>query len=184
EHRAGALTVVGEHDQTVRSRRVGGRLLDDPDDLVEARDGVARFHTIRPGVVRDLVVIDEVHVDRGGTTQHLLDDERRAEMAEEDVRRRSRERIGKAARPAELGPGRPRLDKLFEDLADREQRPPYVAVRTDEEPVEDVTAADLPRRIVERRRCEEAPRRIAGEEIADRSAAVREETVAVRYPPH
>src|SRR5205823_4480919 len=99
-------------------------------------------------------------------------------------RRRSRERIRKAARPAELGPGRPRLDKLFEDLADREQRPPDVAVRTDEEPVEDVTAADLPRRIVERRRREEAPRRIAGQEIADRSAAVREETVAVRYPPH
>ena len=90
EHRAGALPVVGEHDEAIRPRRVRGGPLDDPDDLVQPRDGIAGFDPVGPGVMGDLVVIDEVHVDRGGAAPHLLDDERGAEMTQEHVRRRSR----------------------------------------------------------------------------------------------
>src|SRR5204862_4722244 len=67
-------------------------------------------------------------------------------------------------------------------LADRQQRPTHVAVRADEEPVEDVAPADLLRRIVERRRGQEAPGSVAGEEVTDRGAALREQPVAVRDP--
>jgi len=63
EHRARALSVIGEHDEAIGPRCVGGGLLDDPDDLVEACDGVARLNAVRSGVVGDLVVVDEVGVD-------------------------------------------------------------------------------------------------------------------------
>ena len=185
EHRARALPVVGQHDEAIWPRRIRSRLPYDPDDPVEARDRIARFHAIGSGVVRDLVVVGKVHIDRGGAAPHLLDDERGAEMTQDHVRRRSREGIGKGARTMRLGPCRGTgLHELLDDLADRQQRPSDVAVRTDEEPIEDVAAADLPRRIVKRRGGEEASRRIAGDEIADRGTAVREKAVAVRDSTH
>src|SRR6266566_4814418 len=100
EHRAGTLPMVGEHDKAIQPRRVHGGHLDDPDDLVEATYRVARLDTLGTGVVRDLVVVDEVDIDRGRVSPHLLDHERGAQMAQQHVRRRARERIGKATRPA------------------------------------------------------------------------------------
>src|SRR5437773_1375671 len=133
EHRARALPVVGQHDEAIWPRRIRSRLPYDPDDPVEARDRIARFHAIGSGVVRDLVVVGKVHIDRGGAAPHLLDDERGAEMTQDHVRRRSREGIGKGARTMRLGPCRGTgLHELLDDLADRQQRPSDVAVRTDE----------------------------------------------------
>ena len=100
EHRARALPVVGEDDEAVRPRRVHRGHLDDPDDLVHARDRVTGLDALGSGVVRDLVVIDKVDIDRGRVSPHLLDHERGAEMSQQHVRRRARERIGKGARPA------------------------------------------------------------------------------------
>src|SRR5207253_10424846 len=105
--------------------------------------------------------------------------------AQQHVRRGVRERIREASWPRRLAACRgARLDELLDALADRQERPPHVAVRTAEEPVEHVAPTDLLRGVVERRRGEEASRRIAGEEIADRGAALREESVAVRDPAH
>src|SRR5207302_546470 len=70
------------------------------------------------------------------------------------------------------------------DLADRQQGPADVAVRTDEEPVEDVASADLLCWIVERRRGQEASRRVARQQIADRRATLGKQAVAVRDPTH
>src|SRR5205814_1959234 len=111
--------------------------------------------------------------------------ERGGEVTQEDVRRRAREGVRKTPRPA--WPARAcssSLDQLLDHFADRQQRPADVAVRTDEEPVEDVAAPDLLCRIVERRGGEEASRRIAREQIADRRATVRQQTGAVRDPTH
>src|SRR6058998_3349231 len=47
-----------------------------------------------------------------------------------------------------------------------------------------MAAADLPCRILESRGREEASRRIAGDEIADRRAALRKKAVAVRDSTH
>src|SRR5438477_63225 len=175
---------LGHNDEAIRPRRVHAGHLDDPDDLVDSTYRVARLDALGSGVVRDLVVIDEVDVDRGRVSPHLLDDKRGAQMAQQHVRRRARKRIGKGARPRWFGPRRStRLNELFDYLADRQQRPTHVAVRADEEPVEHVAAADLLRGIVERRRRQEASWCVAGEKIPDRSAALREQAISIRDPP-
>src|SRR5438876_786512 len=43
--------------------------------------------------MRDLVVIDKVHVDRGRAAPHLLDHEGGGMMAQEDIRRRALSRV-------------------------------------------------------------------------------------------
>src|SRR2546428_5701354 len=127
ERRAGALAVIREDDEAIGPRRIKGRLLDEADDAVEAPEGVAGFDAVGPGVVRDLVVVDVVRVDRRGAAVHLLYHEGGGEMAQEHVRRGARERIGKppvASRldlPAPLAAGPP---ELFYEPADRQPRPP------------------------------------------------------------
>src|SRR5437868_2689241 len=106
EHRAGALPVVGEDDEAIRPRRIHGGHLDDPDDLVKATYRVARLDALGSGAVRDLVVVDEVDVDRGRVSPHLLDHERGAQMAQQHVRRRAREGIRKGAWATWLAPRR------------------------------------------------------------------------------
>src|SRR5438132_858791 len=187
ERRAGALAVIREDDESIGPRRIKGRLLDEADDAVEAPEGVASFDAVGPGVVRDLVVVDVVRVDRRGAAVHLLYHEGGGEMAQEHVRRGARERIGKtpvASRldlPARLAAG---LHELFDDLADRQHGPADEAVRTDEEPIEDMAATELARGIVDRRRGQVAACRVARKQVADGCAAVREQAVAVRDPAH
>src|SRR2546428_12000608 len=139
ERRAGGLAVIREDDEAIGPRRIKGRLRDEADDGVEAPEGVESCDAVGPGVVRDLVVVDVVRVDRGGAAVHLLYHEGGGEMAQEHVRRGARERIGKppvASRldlPAPLAAG---LHELFDDLADRQHDPADQAVRTDEETTE------------------------------------------------
>ena len=137
-------------------------------------------------MVRDLVVIDEVGVDDRGAAVQLLDDERRAEVPKDDVRRRAREGIGMAAISARLDAANAlalRLDDLLHDLSDRKDEPAQVGVRADEEPVEDVAAARLARRIVNRRRGQVAALGVAGEQVADRRAA-DQQAASVGEAPH
>src|SRR2546422_11534446 len=97
----------------------------------------------------------------------------------------ARERIGKppvASRldlPAPLAAG---LHELFDDLADRQHGPADEAVRTDEEPIEDMAATELERGIVDRRRGQGAACRVARKQGPAGCAAGREPAVAVRDP--
>src|SRR2546428_12032412 len=155
ERRAGALGVIREGGEAIGPRRIKGRLLDEADDAVEAPEGVESFEAVGPGVVRVLVVVDVVRVDRRGAAVHLLYPEGGGEMAQEHVRRGARERIGKppvASRldlPAPLAAG---LHELFDDLADRQHGPADEAVRTGEEPIEGKAATEAARRIAGRSR--------------------------------
>ena len=100
EHRPGRLAVVGEDDEAIRTGRVSRGLLDQRDDLVQSSEGTERLGALDPGVVRDLVVVDEVDIDRGRAAVHLLDHQGRRKVSEQDVRRGSRERIRKRPRAA------------------------------------------------------------------------------------
>src|SRR5882762_8861007 len=73
EARAGALAVIGQDDEPIRPRGVGGRLGDQADDLVDPGDRVAGLRAVWAGVVSDLVVVDEVDVDVRRAAIHLLD---------------------------------------------------------------------------------------------------------------
>src|SRR2546425_1970603 len=55
--------------------------------------------------------------------------------------------------------------------------PPDVAIGADEEPIQNVAAAELSSGVLDRRCGEVAARRVAGEEVPDRSSAVREKAV-------
>src|SRR2546428_12744355 len=83
--------------------------------------------------------------------------------------------------PAPLAAG---LHELFDDLADRQHGPADEAVRTDEEPIEDMAATDLARGIVDRRRGPVTAGRAARKQAPDGCAAVREQAGAVREAAH
>src|SRR2546422_11307731 len=85
------------------------------------------------------------------------------------------------ALPAPLAAG---LHELFDDLADRQHGPADEAVRTDEEPIEDMAATELARGIVDRRRGQVTAWRVARKQVPDGCAAVREQAVAVRDAAH
>ena len=73
EHGAGTLAMIREDNETVRPRCVGSRFLDETDDAIQPRYRIARLHPGRAGVVGDLVVVDEIDVDRARSAVHLFD---------------------------------------------------------------------------------------------------------------
>ena len=86
--------MVREHHDLVAARRRVGHLLPQPHDPVEALERPHRLRTQRTRVVRDLVVVDQVHEHHGRTAQELLGDERGVEVAEHDVRHGPQHRVG------------------------------------------------------------------------------------------
>ena len=175
--------MVGKHDEPIAARGVGRRLLEHRDDPIHPPQRVNGFDAVDARVVRDLVVIDEVDVDHGRASVHLLDDEGGGEVPQEHVGRGARERIRERARSAERATSCAcRLHDLLGDLADREHDPPQVAVRTQEPPVEHVAAAKLACRIIDRRRGEVAAARVAREQVAHRRSAAGEQAGAVGNP--
>ena len=97
ERRAEALAVVGEDDEAVGTRRVLGRLAQRPQLAVDAVERVERLRSLGAAVVGDLVVVGVVHVDDRRAAQHLLDDERRAQRPQRDVRGAAHPRVREAA---------------------------------------------------------------------------------------
>src|SRR5207302_9985768 len=73
EQGAGTLALIREDDETVRPRWVGSRFLDETDAAIQPRYRIARLHPGRAGVVSDLVVVDEIDVDRARSAVHLFD---------------------------------------------------------------------------------------------------------------
>src|SRR5207249_3920979 len=180
--RARTLPVVGKHNEAIASRRVRGGLLEEPDDAVQSAERIESLDAFGTGMVGDLVVVHEIDIDERGRAIHLLDDQGRADVTQEHVRCRARQRIGKAAIPARLEVQQSfatGLQQLLQDLAGGEQDPAQDAVRTQEEPVEDMAAPYLFGWVVERGRGEKATRRVAREQIPDRGAAGREQAAAI-----
>src|SRR2546428_2202480 len=179
EERAGSLPMVGEDDEAIRPRSVELRSLDDRQDVVDAAKGLARLDPIDAGVMRDLVVVDQVGIDHARAFVHLLYDERRHEMAQHDVGRGAGERIRERAcstrRDSALAPC---LDDLLDDLPHAEDQPPYVRVRTHEEPIEHVAPAQLTPGGLDRGGREVAARRVTRKQVAD-GRAVDEQAAAV-----
>ena len=79
-------------------------------------------------------------------------------------------------------PGPPRLDPLLEELAEEQRERAQVAGRAEEEAQERLAVADALRLVLDGRRREVRPRRVAGHEVADARAVVREQALAVRQP--
>ncbi|GAA2951680.1 hypothetical protein GCM10011428_84330 [Streptomyces violaceus] len=68
---AGALAVIGQHDDPVRARGVLGDVLDQGERPVEAFEDLLRVAARRAGVVGDLVVGHQVGVDGGAADEHV-----------------------------------------------------------------------------------------------------------------
>ena len=77
ERLALGLAVVAEEHEVVAPGRSVGHPLQDGEHLVEAGQRGQGLDPGAPGVVRDLVVVDVVHVDAAGTAHHRLAHHRR-----------------------------------------------------------------------------------------------------------
>ena len=97
EGRPEGLAVVGHDDEAIRSWRRAGGLLQRRDRPVDAVERVERLAPLGPAVVGDLVVVGVVDVDDRRAAVHLLDHEGGRQVAQGDVRRRARERVGHPA---------------------------------------------------------------------------------------
>ncbi len=182
---AQALAVVGDDDELVRTRRRGGGLLQGGDRLVDPVERVERLAPLGSAVVGDLVVVGVVDEDDGGAAVHLLDDERGRQVAQGDVRRGARDRVGHPAvhqghDPRPLLP--PRLEVLLEDLGDRADDRVKVVVRAGEEREEGLALAEPLALVLDRGHRDVRADGVAGEEVADARPVVRQQALAVRDP--
>ena len=138
ERRPLTLAVVADQDDVVRARRSTRRreLLQAFQHRVEPSQGVHRLGSDDARVVRDLVVVDEVDVDRLGPRHHRLDDQCDVEVAQEDVGDPAQGDVGAVAADAGLHiePFLPAgLEHLLAHLADRQQHCPEESSRVSEE---------------------------------------------------
>ena len=187
ERGAQALAVVRQDDELVRPRRVGGGLLERREGAVDAVERLERLHALGPAVVGELVVVGEVGVDHVGAAVHLVDDQRDVDVAEQHVAGGPHARVLEAAmhlRHDARAPRPPRLVALLDELAQEQRERPEVPGRAEEEAHERLALAEAPRALRERRRREVGPRRVAGHEVADADAVVRQQALAVRHPAH
>lgn len=120
-----ALSVVGEQHDPVGARGVFGDLDDQGERTVQPCQDLLRVSAVRPGVVRDFVVRDQVGVDGGAPGEHVADDRGDHHIAFDD----GREGADEGVEPAALDPRRVlpepcpgRLDDLPDDLGDERQR--------------------------------------------------------------
>ena len=70
-----ALAVIGEHDELIAARSAPRQAQQSADGGVDRRRCGERLGARGPGVVGNLVVAGEIHVDRGSAVGHLLGDE-------------------------------------------------------------------------------------------------------------
>ena len=168
------------------SRRVVGGLDERADRAVDAVERLERLDPLRPAVVGELVVVGEVGVDDVRPAVHLLDDQRGVHVAEEDVAGRPHPGVLRAA--MHLGDdagadGPAGLVALLQELGHEHRERAEIAARAEEEPEERLAVADALRLVLDRRGRDVGPRRVAGHQVADAHAVVREQSLAVRQAP-
>ncbi|CAM5710809.1 hypothetical protein SALBM135S_06453 [Streptomyces alboniger] len=125
---AGALAVVGEDHDPVGARRVLGHLLQEREGAVEPPQDLVDIPAARPGVVRHLVVRDEVGVDRAAPREHVPEDGGDHHVTLDDGREGADQRVEPA--PADTGAapldaGAQGLADLAEDLGDEGEGGPH-----------------------------------------------------------
>ena len=152
---------------------------------VDAVERLERLDPLGAAVVGELVVVGEVGVDDVRAAVHLLDDQRRVDVAQQDVAGRAHARRTSSPRCIcgwMPGPPRPpRLDQLLEELAEEQRERAQVAGRAEEERPGTPCCRRCPATsVLDRRGREVRPRRVAGHQVADAGAVVREQALAVR----
>ncbi len=133
-------------------------------------------------MVRDLVVVDEVHVDAVRAAQHLPPDQRHVQVAHHAVAHRPEER--ERPRPVHAGDHVARLllaglEALPEGLVRRTPEAAGQAVRPQHEPRHGLPGLLGPAAEPDPTHREHAGRRIAGEQVGDRHPVVGEQAEPV-----
>ena len=100
EGRALTLSVVREHDDVVRARRILGRAHDPVEGLVEVPEHGERIRALDARVVGDLVVARERRVHHGAPGVDVADDGGHGQVALDDDHERAQQRVDEAAMPA------------------------------------------------------------------------------------
>lgn len=121
---AGALPVVGQHDDPVRAGRVLGDVLDQGERAVEPAQHLLGVAAGRPGVVGDLVVGDQVGVDGAASGQQVAHHGGRDDVPFDDGGEGAHQRVQPAAgyaRTLRSDPGAHGLADLPAHLGDEGQ---------------------------------------------------------------
>ncbi len=179
--------MVRQDDEPVRPRRLFGRLDERGDRLVDAVERLERLDALRPAVVGELVVVGEVGIDDVRAAIHLLDDQRHVDVAQDDVAGGPHPGVLETAMHLRADAGASRaagLVLLLDDLAEEHRERPEIAGRAEEERHERLAVADPATLGLDRRRRQVRPRRIAGQQVADAGAVVRQQALAVRDARH
>ena len=166
----------------VRSWRLLGRLGQGADGGIDAVERLERLDPLRAAMVGELVIVCEVGVDDVRAAVHLLDDQRGVDVAQQHVARRTHPRVLQAAMHLRLYAGAsraPRLEALLEELAEEHRERAQIAVGAQEEAEEGLAVAETATLGLDRGGRHVRPGRVAGHQVADARAVVREEAFAV-----
>ena len=177
------LAVVGQHHEVVLPGGHLGDGLELREHRVDALERGQRLRLHDPGVVRDRVVVDVVHVDRASAAEHRVGDQRGVQVAHHAAEGGPLAGESPAAvHPrAYVAPLRARrLEPLARDLAEGAGHAPRDAAGPGEEPRQGEPR--LPGLLGAVDRAHGRVRRggVAGEQVADRDPVVDEQPAAVR----
>ncbi len=117
--------MVGDDDQLVGGLHRRGHVLQVAEDRVQPLDGVHRLGPFGPGVVGDLVVVDEVHVDDWTPSAHLLGDDGEVQPPQQHVGHAAQKDVRAGARDPRFHATHslaPALVQLLDHLAERQQQ--------------------------------------------------------------
>jgi len=136
EGRAQALPMIGHDDHAVAAGRDTLDLLEQTQHVVQTLQGTQGLGAFGPGVMGDLVVVDEIHEDRRRGPEHVLGHQGDIQVAQHGVGDAAQDDVG-------TPPGHPRHDpthplpvtlvELLDHLGDAEQHGAGEHERTAEE---------------------------------------------------
>ena len=137
--------MIGQDDELVRTGRILGGLCQRADRGVDPVERLERLDPLRAAVMGELVVVGEVAVDDVRAAIHLLDDQRRVHVAQQDVAGGPHPGVLHAAvhLGGDAGAPRPsRLQALLGELGEEHRERAEVAARAEEEAEERVAVAE------------------------------------------
>ncbi len=173
--------MVGEHDEPVGPRRVGGRRRDAGDLAVHLAQHRQRVGPLDPGMVSDLVIGEEGRVDGRPPGQHVADDGRDLQVELHDRRPGAGEGVAARAVDARLhvvAPLPQRRVALPGDLGQGEDEGARRRVGTRE--VGRVVAADRPPPVQHGAHRQHRMDRVAGEDVGAAGSVGVQQAAAVR----